>query len=152
MGGDLSQVPKGKSSTFLISAVKDPDGGNLDRVQVIKGWRSTDGELHETIYNVGLSDNRKPDDRKENSSGKIKPVGNTVDVVNALYTNTVGDPELAAVWEAPDFNTDELAFYYVRVIEISPPRWMAYGMCRRINNNQKNSKQRFSEISHVICH
>ena len=121
MGGDLSGAPKGKSPSFLIRAVKDPDGANLDRVQVIKGWRDNKGELHEKIYNVALSDHRK-----ENRKGNVKPVGDTVDIKNASYTNTIGDPELAIVWTDPDFKKDELAFYYVRVLEIPTPRWTAY--------------------------
>lgn len=122
MGGDLTAAtPKDKSPTFLIRAVKDPKGANLDRVQVIKGWRDANGDLHEKIYNVALSDNRKP-----NWHGKVKPVGNTVDITDASYTNTIGDPELAVVWQDPDFNSDELAFYYLRVLEIPTPRWTAY--------------------------
>ena len=121
MGGDLTAAPKNKSPNFLIRAVKDPDGANLDRVQVIKGWHDTNGELHEKIYNVALSDNRKANER-----GNVKPVGNTVDIPDASYTNTIGDPELAVVWQDPDFDKDELAFYYVRVLEIPTPRWTAY--------------------------
>ena len=121
MGGDLTNAPNGKSPNFLIRAVKDPDGANLDRVQVIKGWHDKNGELHEKVYNVALSDKRK-----ENWRGKVKPVGNTVDIKDASYTNTIGDPELAVVWTDPDFNQDELAFYYVRVLEIPTPRWTAY--------------------------
>lgn len=121
MGGDLTNPPKGMSPSFLIRAVRDPDGANLDRVQVIKGWRDKDGELHEKIYNIALSD-----DRKENRQGKVKPVGSTVDVVKASYTNRIGDPELAVVWQDPDFKKDELAFYYLRVLEIPTPRWTAY--------------------------
>ena len=121
MGGDLTNAPKGKSPRFLIRAVKDPDGANLDRVQVIKGWHDANGELHEKIYDVALSDSRKP-----NWRGKVKPVGNTVDIPNASYTNSIGDPELAVVWHDPDFNKDELAFYYLRVLEIPTPRWTAY--------------------------
>ena len=121
MGGDLTHAPEGKSPSFLIRAVKDPDGANLDRVQVIKGWRDEKGELYEKVYNIALSDGRK-----EGRSGRVKPVGNTVDVQDASYTNSIGDPELAAVWADPDFNRDELAFYYVRVLEIPTPRWTAY--------------------------
>ena len=121
MGGDLTSAPKGQSPNFLILAVKDPKGANLDRVQVIKGWHDKNGELHEKIYNVALSDNRK-----ENWRGQVKPVGSTVNVKDASYTNTIGDPELAVVWTDPDFNKDELAFYYVRVLEIPTPRWTAY--------------------------
>ena len=121
MGGDLTNAFNEQSPRFLIRAVKDPDGANLDRVQVIKGWHDKRGELHEKIYDVALSD-----ERKENWHGKVKPVGSTVDVQDASYTNTIGDPELAVVWTDPDFNKDELAFYYVRVLEIPTPRWTAY--------------------------
>ena len=121
MGGDLTAAPKGKAPSFLIRAVKDPDGANLDRVQVIKGWHDGDGKLHEKIYNVALSDGRK-----ENRKGKVKPVGSTVDVPDASYTNSIGDPELAAVWTDPEFDRNERAFYYLRVLEIPTPRWTAY--------------------------
>jgi len=121
MGGDLTQAPNGKAPSFLIRAVKDPDGANLDRVQLIKGWRDEDGELHEKIYNVALSDFRT-----ENPEGVVEAVGSTVDVADASYTNSIGDPELAVVWTDPDFNGDELAFYYLRVLEIPTPRWTAY--------------------------
>ena len=121
MGGDLTSRPDTQSPTFLIRAVKDPDGANLDRVQVIKGWHDKKGELYEKIYDVALSD-----DRKVNWRGKVKPVGNTVDIPDASYTNTIGDPELAVVWQDPDFDKDDLAFYYVRVLEIPTPRWTAF--------------------------
>ena len=121
MGGDLTQAPGETAPRFLIRAVKDPDGANLDRVQVIKGWRDTHGELHEKVYNVALSDGRQ-----ENAEGRVSPVGNTVDVKDASYTNSIGDAELAVVWTDPDFKRDELAFYYLRVLEIPTPRWTAY--------------------------
>jgi len=121
MGGDLTNPPKGISPHFLIRAVKDPDGANLDRVQLIKGWHDKQGELHEKIYNIALSDGRK-----ENKKGNIPPIDSTVDVTDASYTNTIGAAELAVVWQDPDFNKDELAFYYVRVLEIPTPRWTAY--------------------------
>ena len=121
MGGDLTHAPADKAPSFLIRATRDPDGANLDRVQVIKGWHDNKGQLHEKIYNIALSDKRKP-----NWRGKVKPVGNTVDIADASYTNTIGDPELAVVWQDPDFDKDELAFYYVRVLEIPTPRWTAY--------------------------
>ena len=122
MGGDLTHAAAGAVPRFIIRAVKDPDGANLDRVQVIKGWRSADGELHEKVYDVSVSDGREiPKD-----SGKVVPIGSTVDVENATYLNTIGDPELAVVWIDPDFDPTELAFYYVRVIEIPKPRWTAY--------------------------
>ncbi len=121
MGGDLTHAPADRAATFLIRAVKDPDGANLDRVQVIKGWRDKEGELREQVYDVALSDGRQPD-----ADGKVPPVGSTVDVENASYSNSIGDPELAVVWKDPDFDPAELAFYYVRVIEIPTPRWTAY--------------------------
>ncbi len=121
MGGDLTAAPAGKSPTFLMRAVKDPDGANLDRVQVIKGWRSSDGKLHEQVYNAAVSDGRKIP-----QGGKVEPVGSTVDVENLTYANTIGDPELAVVWTDPHFDPAEIAVYYVRVIEIPTPRWTAY--------------------------
>ena len=121
MGSDLTQPPGESAPSFLIRAVKDPDGANLDRVQVIKGWRDAHGALHEKVHNVALSDGRK-----EDAGGQVMPVGNTVDVQNASYTNSIGDSELAVVWTDPDFNKDELAFYYLRVLEIPTPRWTAY--------------------------
>ena len=122
MGSDLTEAPAGKSPTFLIRAVKDPDGANLDRLQVIKGWRSPDGKLHEKVHDAAVSDGRKIPE----GGGKVKPVGSTVDVENLTYANTIGDPELAVVWTDPDFDPAEIAFYYVRVIEIPTPRWAAY--------------------------
>ena len=121
MGGDLANAVEGRSPSFLIRAVKDPDGANLDRVQVIKGWHDSRGELHERIYNVALSDGRT-----EYKHGRAPAVGSTVDVKDASYTNSIGDPELAVVWQDPDFDRDELAFYYLRVLEIPTPRWTAY--------------------------
>lgn len=120
MGGDLAS-PEARSPSFLIHASKDPLGANLDRAQVVKGWRDKRGELHEKVYDVALSD-----ERKLVKNGTPKPVGSTVDIADASYMNTIGDAELATVWRDPDFNADELAFYYVRVIEIPTPRWSAY--------------------------
>jgi hypothetical protein len=122
MGGNLSQVPDGKSPTFLVAAMKDAMSGNLDRIQIIKGWVSKDGKAQERVYDVAVSDDRKID-----KNGRCKtPVGNTVDVANATWTNTIGDPELIAVWTDPDFDAKQRAFYYVRVLEIPTPRWTAY--------------------------
>ena len=121
MGGDLVNAAKGKSPSFLIRAVKDPDGANLDRVQVIKGWHDSQGQLHELIYNVALSDGRT-----EDKSRTAVSVGNTVNIKDASYINSIGDPELAVVWQDPDFDRDELAFYYLRVLEIPTPRWTVY--------------------------
>jgi len=115
MGGNLSAVPKGKKApTFLVAALKDPIGGNLDRMQIIKGWMDAKSELHEKVYDVAWSDNRKPDPK----TGKLPPVGNTVDVANASWTNTIGATELITVWKDPAFDAKQRAFYYARVIEI----------------------------------
>lgn len=121
MGGDLVNAAKDASPNFLIRAIKDPDGANLDRVQVVKGWRDSKGQLHEKVYNVALSD-----DRAESPTGKVPPVGNTVNMKDASYINSIGDSELAVVWQDPDFNRNELAFYYLRVLVIPTPRWPAY--------------------------
>ncbi len=121
MGGDLTRAPDGKAPTFLVAAAKDPIGANLDRVQIIKGWLDDSGELKEKVYDVALSDGRTV-----GADGKAPPVGNTVDVKNANWTNTIGDPELITVWTDPDFDAGERAFYYARVIEIPTPRWTAY--------------------------
>jgi hypothetical protein len=121
MGGDLSGAPRGEAPKFMIRALRDPDNANLDRVQVIKGWLDDDGETHEIIYDVACSDDRGIRNRRCRGE-----VGNTVDIEDASYTNTIGDPLLTAFWEDPDFDADQSAFYYVRVIEIPKPRWTAY--------------------------
>ena len=121
MGGDLSGAPQRTSPTFMIAALKDPDGAHLDRVQVIKGWRDDDGELHEQVYNVAVSDGRVV-----GSDGSVAPIESTVDVDDASYTNTVGQAQFMAFWQDPDFDSQESAFYYVRVLEIPTPRWTAY--------------------------
>jgi hypothetical protein len=122
MGGDLQQAPKGKSPTFLVGALKDPIGANLDRIQIIKGWMTKDGELHEKIYDVVWCGDRKPDP----NTGKLPTVGNTVDVAEASWTNTIGAPELSTVWRDTEFDASQPAFYYARVIEIPTPRWTCY--------------------------
>ncbi len=123
MGGDLSARPEGdKVPTFLVAALKDPIGGNLDRVQVIKGWVDDKNEMHEKVYDVVWSGDRKPDAK----TGKLPSVGNTVDVANATWTNTIGATELITTWKDPDFDAGQNAFYYARVIEIPTPRWTAY--------------------------
>jgi hypothetical protein len=121
MGGDLRQAPAGKIPTFLVAALKDPNGANLDRYQIVKGWMDAQGQLHEKVYDVAWSGGRKP-----GPDGKLPPVGNTVDVANATWRNSIGAPELIAVWRDPDFNPAQRAFYYGRVIEIPTPRWTAY--------------------------
>jgi hypothetical protein len=122
MGGDLTNAPKGKSPSFMIRTLRDPDNANLDRVQIIKGWLDKKGKTHERIYDVAVSDGRKID-----ADGRCKtPVGSTVDIADASYTNTIGDPLLTAYWVDPYFDSKQSAFYYVRVIEIPKPRWTAY--------------------------
>jgi hypothetical protein len=123
MGGDLSKAPAGKAPSFLVAAMKDPYSGNLDRIQVVKGWLDKDGKTHEKVYDVVWGD---ADKRKPGSDGKLPPVGNTVDIANATWTNTIGDSELITVWQDPDFDPGQQAFYYARVIEIPTPRWTAY--------------------------
>ncbi len=122
MGGNLSNAPKGEAPKFMIGALRDPDNANLDRIQIIKGWLDASGETHERIYDVAVSDGRTIE-----SDGRCKtPVGNTVNIPDASFTNTIGDPLLEAYWEDPDFDPNQKAFYYVRVIEIPKPRWTAY--------------------------
>ena len=122
MGGDLSAAPQGKSPTFLVAALKDPIGANLDRIQVIKGWLGKDGHTQERIYDVAVSGGRQID-----ADGRARTsVGNTVDVANATWTNTIGAGEMITVWKDPDFDPALRAFYYARVIEIPTPRWTAY--------------------------
>ncbi len=123
MGGDLRDAPAGKAPTFLVAALKDPIGANLDRIQIVKGWLDKEGALHEKVHDVAWGD---ADKRKPGADGKLPPVGSTVDVANATWTNTIGDPELIAVWKDPDFDPAQRAFYYARVIEIPTPRWTAY--------------------------
>ncbi len=122
MGGDLARAPAGKSPTFLVAALRDPIGANLDRIQVVKGWLDAKGELQERVYDVAWSGDRKPDPK----TGKVPSVGSTVDVAEATWTNTIGAPELITVWKDPQFDPDQRAFYYVRVLEIPTPRWTAY--------------------------
>lgn len=123
MGGDLPAVSKdGKAPVFMVGAMKDPWSGNLDRIQIIKGWVDAKGERHERIYDVAVSD-----DRKIGKDGRAtEAVGNTVDEANATWTNTIGDAELRAVWSDPDFDPKLPAVYYARVLEIPTPTWQAY--------------------------
>ncbi|MEJ1159753.1 DUF3604 domain-containing protein [Prosthecomicrobium sp. N25] len=123
MGGDLRAAPQGKAPSFLVAALKDPLGANLDRYQIVKGWLTKDGKLEERVYDVAWAD---ADRRKPGADGKLPPVGNTVDVPNATWTNSIGSPELATVWTDPNFDPGQPAFYYGRVIEIPTPRWTAY--------------------------
>ncbi len=122
MGGELSSPPSGAAPTFMVRALRDPDGANLDRVQIVKGWLDADGETQERIYDIAVSDGRTI-----GADGRCRtPVGDTVDVDNATYTNSIGDALLMGYWKDPEFDPGERAFYYVRVIEIPTPRWTAY--------------------------
>ncbi len=126
MGGDLGGARSGKAPTFLVAALKDSYGANLDRIQIVKGWLDGRGNLQEQVYDVAVSDGRSI-----GSDGRCRtPVGNTVDLATATWTNTIGDPELITVWRDPDFDPSERAFYYARVIEIPTPRWTAYDAVR----------------------
>ena len=120
MGGELKRSKQ--APTFLVRALRDPDGANLDRIQIIKGWLDASGKTHERIYDIAVSGGRRI-----GADGRAKqPVGNTVNVENATYTNAIGDPFLQAYWQDPDFNPDQNAFYYVRLLEIPTPRWTTY--------------------------
>ncbi|KGQ18750.1 DUF4031 domain containing protein [Lysobacter dokdonensis DS-58] len=126
MGGDLDAPPqRGKSPTFLIAAMKDAEGANLDRVSVIKGWVDADGTTHEKVYDVKWSGDRTPD-----ANGVLPAVGDTVDLKTATYKNTIGAPELVVAWTDPDFDPRVRAVYYVRALEIPTPRWTAYDVVR----------------------
>ena len=121
MGGDLKQVPRGKAPTLLIRALRDPDGANLDRVQVIKGWMDASGKTHEKVFDVAWSSGRKP-----GKDGRLPAVGNTVDVKEASFTNAIGAATLQGYWKDLNFDPSQRAFYYVRVIEIPTPRWTTF--------------------------
>jgi len=117
MGSDLTAAPRNRAPGLLIHAAKDPAGANLDRVQVIKGWIDAEGNTQEHVYDVAWSGDRQAD-----ADGKVPAVGNTVDTATTHYTNSIGAAQLATVWEDPDFDADQHAFYYVRAIEIPTPR------------------------------
>ncbi len=121
MGGDLRAAPAGKSPTFLVAALKDALSGNLDRIQIVKVWLEGEADRKEKVYDVVWAGDREP-----GADGKLPPVGNTVDVANATWTNTIGAPELITVWTDPDFDPSVPAAYYARVLEIPTPRWTAY--------------------------
>ncbi len=122
MGGQLTAADSGQVPRFIVAAIKDPDGPNLDRIQVVKGWLDGENQAQERVYDVVWSGDRSPDPE----TGKLPPIGTTVNVANATYTNDIGTAELSAVWEDPEFDRTQSAFYYVRVIEIPRPRWTAY--------------------------
>lgn len=122
MGGTLADAPGSQAPQFVITALKDPDGPNLDRVQVVKGWLDRNGATRERVYDVAWSGDRSLDP----DTGKLPGVGSTVDLEKATYTNSIGAAELSVVWQDPDFDHRERAVYYVRVLEIPRPRWTAY--------------------------
>ena len=125
MGGELSTAPAGKVPTFMFYSLRDPIGANLDRIQIVKGWLDKKGKTHEKVYDVAWSDDREP-----NADGKLPAVGNTVDLEAASWSNTIGASELATIWADPDFDPEQAAFYYGRVIEIPTPRWVVYDKVR----------------------
>ena len=124
MGGDLP-AKSGDSPTFMVYALRDPIGANLDRIQIVKAWMDKKGDTYEKVYDVAWSDGREP-----GPDGKVPPVGNTVDVAAANWTNTIGAAELGTVWTDPDFDASQAAVYYARVIEIPTPRWVVYDAMR----------------------
>ncbi len=121
MGGDLRRRDGGSAPTFMVYALRDPIGANLDRIQIVKGWLDAGGKTHEKVYDVAWSGDRQP-----GSQGELPPVGNTVDVANANWTNSIGASELGTVWTDPGFDPQQAAFYYARVLEIPTPRWIVY--------------------------
>ena len=125
MGGELKKSDQGPSPTFLVSVLKDPDGANIDRVQIIKGWLDKEGNTHEKVYNVLWSGERQLD-----KDGKLPDVGNTVDLSTATYTNTIGATQLIGLWKDPEFDSNQSSFYYVRVLEIPIPRWTAHDVVK----------------------
>ena len=125
MGSTLTAAPDDTAApSFLVAALKDPISGNLDRIQIVKGWLD-DGERREKVYDAVWSGDRQP-----GADGKLPAVGNTVDVARATWLNSIGTPELIGVWTDPDFDAEQPAVYYVRVLEIPTPRWTAYEAAR----------------------
>lgn len=124
MGGDLAAAPEGRAPVFLVHAMKEADGANLDRIQIVKGWVE-DGEQHEAVHDVALSD-----DRVAAASGEVPSVGNTVRVKEASYDNSIGDAQLRVAWTDPDFDPAVPAVYYARVLQIPTPRWSTYDAAR----------------------
>lgn len=125
MGADLK--PGQGTPTFLVSALKDPMGANLDRVQVVKGWFDASGQMQEKVFDVVWGD---ADTRQRGANGKVPAVGDTVNITKASYSNSIGDPELQTVWSDPEFNSNQKAFYYLRVLEIPTPRWVLFDAIR----------------------
>jgi len=109
----------------MVYALRDPIGGNLDRIQIVKGWLDDRGNRQEKVYDIAWSGDRRP-----GADGRLPPVGNTVDVATATWSNSIGTPELITVWTDPDFDPALPAVYYARVLEIPTPRWTAYEAAR----------------------
>lgn len=126
MGGDLGKAPSGVAPSFLVAALRDPIGANLDRIQIVKGWVDAAGAVQEKVHDVVWSGDRVPDP----ATGKVPSVGNTVDLATATWSNSIGASDLIAVWHDPDFDPALRAFYYARVLEIPTPRWTAYDAVR----------------------
>jgi len=126
MGGDLPEAPEGAAApSFLVAALKDPFSGNLDRIQIVKGWLDADGNTQEKVFDVVWSGDREP-----GADGKLPAIGNTVDAATGTFTNSIGAPELISVWSDPEFDPAQRAFYYARVLEIPTPRWTVYDAVR----------------------
>jgi len=145
MGGDLKTAPAGKAPSFLVAAMKDAIGANLDRYQIVKGWLDKDGKLHEKVYDVAWSSGRTADAK----TGKVPAVGSTVNVGDASYTNTIGAAELVAVWTDPDFDPASSAFYYGRVMEIPTPRWTAYDVKKFKNKPLDGTRMTIQERAYT---
>jgi len=126
MGSELTKAPEGKAPGFLMYAVKDPDGANLDRIQIVKGWVDAEGKTHEKVFDVARSDKREP-----GPDGKVPPVANTVDLATAKYLNTSGAPALRGFWSDPEFDPGQRSFYYLRVLQIPTPRHTLYDAVAR---------------------
>ena len=144
MGGELLGTPANGPPSFLIRALRDPEGANLDRLQIVKGWVDNKGKTHEKIFDVVWSGDRKPA-----ADGKLPPVGNTVDAATASWTNTIGDTELITVWKDPNFDHKQKAFYYARVIEIPTPRWTAYDAKEFGDEPDANTKMTIQERAYT---
>jgi hypothetical protein len=123
MGGDLA--PGNGAPSFMVGAMRDPDGANLDRVQIVKLWLDAEGEPMERVYDVAWSGGREP-----GADGKLPPVGSTVDLTIPTWTNTIGGSELRGLWTDPDFDASRSSIYYARVLEVPTPRWAAYDVVK----------------------
>ena len=145
MGGDLKAAPAGKAPTFLVAAMKDAIGANLDRYQIVKGWMDKDGKLHEKVYDVAWSAGRSADPK----TGKVPAVGDTVNIADASYTNSIGATELVAVWKDPDFDPSVPSFYYGRVLEIPTPRWTAFDVKRFKNKPLEGTRMSLQERAYT---